>query len=212
MDLRQEIIDTCLWLKNNGYLQGTWGNISARCEDGSILITPSKVDYELMKPEDLVTMNIDGSVLSGTRLPTSERDVHLGILRNRLDIGAIVHTHSLYAMAASTLNEGIPPITEEMCQILAGGIPLSRVFVPSSKHKELGEVAAASIGTANALLMRNHGPVCCGRNLKEACTCCQVVEKSAQIYLHVMGTQFNIIDDQWVKDGRHYYTQAYGKT
>jgi L-fuculose-phosphate aldolase len=213
VELRQEIIDTCLWLKNCGYVQGTWGNVSIRCEDGSILITPSKVEYEFLKPEDLVLMDQDGTIISGDRLPTSEREVHRCIFNKRLDVRAIIHSHSVYAMAASALKKGIPPITEEMCQLLAGGIPLSQTFVPSSKHKKLGEVAAASIGMANALLLRNHGSVCCGKNLEEARTCCQIVEKSAQIYLHLKnGGGFNIISDEWVKEGRSYYTNSYGKT
>jgi L-fuculose-phosphate aldolase len=213
VELRQEIINTCLWLRNCGYVQGTWGNVSIRCEDGSILITPSKVEYEFMKPEDLVLMNQDGMIISGTRLPTSEREVHRCIFNKRPDIGAIIHSHSVYAMAAATLKEGIPPITEEMCQLLAGGIPLSQAFVPSSKHKELGEVAADSIGKANALLLKNHGAVCCGKDLGEARTCCQIVEKSARIYLYLRsGGDFNIINDEWVKDARDYYTNSYGKT
>jgi L-fuculose-phosphate aldolase len=212
-DMRREIIETCLWLRSCGYVHGTWGNVSVRDEDGTILITPSKIEYALMTPEDIVVIDISGKLISGIHPPTSERDVHRCILNKRPDIGAIIHSHSVYAMAASSLDEGIPPVTEEMCQLLAGGIPLSRSFVPSSKHKELGEVAAVSIGNANALLMRNHGAVCCGRDIKEARICCQIVEKAAQIYLHLCRCRhFNVISDEWVKDGRDYYTNSYGKT
>jgi L-fuculose-phosphate aldolase len=211
--IRQDIIDTCSWLYTCGYVHGTWGNISVRLDDGSLLITPSKIDYDAMKCEDLVVMASDGTTVLGNHLPTSEREVHRCIMNIRPDISAIIHTHSTYAMAASALDQGIPPITEEMCQLLAGGIPLSEKFVPSSRHKELGEIAAKSIGQANALLMRNHGSVCCGKDLKEARLCCQIVEKSARIFLLLFNrAAFTTIGEEWVIDGRNYYTKSYGKT
>ena len=100
-----------------------------------------------------------------------------------------------------------------MCQLLGGGIPLSSRFVPSEKHVELGEVVTSSLGEANAVLIRNHGPICCGASLEEAKICCQVVEKSAKMYLHMGGVHtISVIADEWVKAGRRYYLEAYGKT
>lgn len=211
--LRQQVIDCCLWLVEKGFVFGTWGNISVRLDDGNILITPSKVKYQVMKPEDLVVLAPDGRVVSGDRLATSEREIHRGIMIRRPDVGAIIHTHSPYAMAAAAQEEDIPPISEEMCQLLGGPIPLSSRFVPSEKHAELGRVVTDSLGSANAVLIRNHGPVCCGADLEEAKICCQIVEKSAKIYLHLKGgCRINAIEDRWVKAGRTYFLEGYGKT
>lgn len=210
---RQHVIDTCLELLNKGLVISTWGNISMRLRDGNILITPSRVLYTEMNPEDLVVLAPDGSVVSGTRRSTSEREIHRGILNRRHDVHAVIHTHSPYAMACCAMEGGIPPISEEMAQLLGGGIPLSGRFVPSERHVELGEVVVDSLGGANAVLIRNHGPVCCGRSLDEALVCAQVVEKSAKIYMHLRAAgQYNVIEDQWVKAGRVYFTDAYGKT
>lgn len=162
-ELRQSIIDCCLWMVEKGLVIGTWGNISVRLEDGNILITPSRINYHEMKPEDMVVLAPDGTRVDGFRLPTSERELHRGIMNRRSDVQAIIHTHSPYAMAAAALADGIPPISEEMCQLLGGGIPLSTRFVPSERHVELGEVVTDSLGAGNAVLIRNHGPVCCGR-------------------------------------------------
>ena len=213
MDLRGEIIETCRWLSSIGYVFGTWGNISVRLDDGNILITPSRVPYDGMEPGDLVVLSPDGKTVSGNRLPTSERELHRGILNRRPDINAIIHTHSPYAMAASAIEGGIPAVTEEMCQMIGGAIPLSSRFVPSEKHEELGKVVSESIGNVNAVLIRNHGPVCCGPSLGEAKVCCRVVEKSAQIYLHIaQRKQINVIEDKWVKAGRRYFLDSYGKS
>lgn len=212
VETRQKVIDTCLWLVEKGLVFGTWGNISVRLDDGNILITPSKVPYETMKPEDMVVLAPDGTVVDGFRLATSERELHRGIMNARPDIHAIIHTHSTYAMAAAATGQGIPPISEEMCQLLGGEIPITSQFVASEKHLELGEEVTRSIGDKNAVLIRNHGPVCCGRTLDEARVCCQVVEKSAQMYLTIRGGNVCPVEEEWVKAGRNYYLYSYGKT
>lgn len=96
IELRQEVINTCLWLKSQGLVFSTWGNISVRLDDGNILITPSKVDYDIMTPEDLVVLAPDGTQVSGTRLSTSEREIHRRVMNKRSDVGAIIHMHSPY--------------------------------------------------------------------------------------------------------------------
>ncbi len=211
--LRIEVIETCKWLKAQGLVFATWGNISVRTPEGNVLITPSKVDYDEMRPDDLPLLAPDGSVLSGRRLSTSEREIHLGIMRKRPDVGAIIHTHSPYAMAACAREGGIPPFSEEICQLIGGAIPLSSRFVPSSRHEELGKVVTDSVTDANAVLIRNHGPVCFGRDLREARVCCQVVEKSARIYLHLLSSGgCTVVPDEFVRDGHDYFMNAYGKT
>ena len=212
-ELRQSIINCCMWMVEKGLVIGTWGNISLRLSDGNILITPSRINYHEMQPEDLVVLSPDGTIVDGFRLPTSERELHRGIMNRRPDVNAIIHTHSPSAMAAAAIEGGIPPISEEMCQLLGGGIPLSSRFVPSERHVELGQVVTDSLGDANAVLIRNHGPICCGSSLEEAKVCCQVVEKSAKMYLHIRScADIQVIEDQWVRAGRQYYQTSYGKS
>ena len=201
-----------LLMQNLGYVFGTWGNVSVRLDDDRILMTPSKLEYEKMIPEDLVVMTLEGEILSGSHLPTSERELHKKIMKIRPDIQAVIHTHSPYAMAASTLDKGIPPISEEMCQLIGGSIPISREFVPSEQHVKLGNIVADSLGMANAVLIRNHGSVCCGTSLVQARVCCQVVEKSAKMYLHLLGySKINLVPSELVEAGRKYYLHSYGK-
>lgn len=211
--VRRQVIETCLWLVEKGLVIGTWGNISVRLDDGNILITPSKISYEEMKPEDLMVIDPAGNIVKGVHLPTSERDIHRNILNKRKDIHAIIHTHSENAMACCAVPGGIPAISEEMAQVIGGGIPISENFVPSEKHGLLGEEVSRCVGDTNAILIRNHGPVCMGRDIEEAKICAQVVEKSAGMYLKIRTPgEINVIEDQWVKAGRRYYTQAYGRT
>lgn len=212
--LRQQIIDTCLTLRAQGYMFGTWGNVSVRLDDGNILITPSKLDYAVMKPEDLPVIAPDGRIVSGDRLPTSEREIHRGMLNARPDMTAVIHTHSPYAMACCALDYGIPVFSEEMCQLFGGPVRLSEEFVPSDAHVALGEMVCKSFGQDNVLLIRNHGPIVLGRSLEEAFVTCQVLEKTAQIYLNLLqsGKPIRILSDEIVARGRDYFLNGYGKT
>ena len=212
-EIRQEIIDTCLWLKKEGLVFSTWGNISVRLDDGNILITPSKVEYELLKPDDLVVLAPDGTQVSGTRLSTSEREIHRKVMIRRKDVGAIIHMHSPYAMAVAARGEGVPVISEEMCQLLGGGIPISSEFVPSDMHEKLGTIVSESVTDSNAILIQNHGPMCFGSTLKEARVCCQVVEKTCKMYLHLLAAgKIQTISEENVLRGRDYFLNSYGKS
>jgi len=209
-----EIIQTCRRLSERGYIFGTWGNISVRLNDGNILLTPSKVAYDEMTVADMVVLSPEGKQISGTRLATSERELHRGIMNKRPDVQAIIHTHSAYAMAAAAIEGGIPVLSEEMCQLIGGAIPLTGQFVPSENHLELGKEVSEAIGETNAVLIRNHGIVCCGTTLLEAEVCCQVAEKSAQMYLTLLGSnrQMNVLEEPYISMGRNYYTKKYGVT
>ncbi len=180
---RKQIIDTCLWLEKEQLVIGTWGNVSIRLSSGEILLTPSKVPYRELLPEDLVIVDINGQKLCGTRNPTSEMDVHRLIYAARKDIGSIIHCHPLYASAMCASGQGIPPILEEMTQLLGGEIPITAKYIRAGEHLALAEETARALGDKNAVLIANHAPVCCGRDIEEAKTCCLVTEKAARCYL-----------------------------
>jgi L-fuculose-phosphate aldolase len=211
LEIKEQIRKACLWLQERQLVIGTWGNVSVRRGDSAI-VTPSRVPYEVLAANDMVTIDMEGNVLDGSRTPTSERDVHRLIYRKRPDIGAIVHCHSDYACAASCLGAPIPPLIEEMSQLLGGGIPCTRRYVPAGRHRELGEEAAAAIGSATAVLLKNHGPVCCGKDLEEALLACLVVEKAAKIFLALRGGgRPRSIERRHVASERHRFLTTYGK-
>lgn len=211
LETRQAIIDACLWLEETGMVIGTWGNVSVRLPDDRIMLTPSKVDYKALKPEDMVIIDMDGHKLEGDRNPTSEMHVHRLIYVKRPDVGAVVHCHPVYASAMCAATHGIPPIFEELSQMIGGEIPLTKEYVNAGQHLRLGEVTAEALGDKNAVLIRNHAPVCCGRDLKEALTCAQVTEKAAKCYLALKGgIEMTIIPDDMVASERHRFLYSYG--
>ena len=181
LDLKRDLIQTCHQLVALGYLIGTYGNASARVP-GGLIITPSRVDYADLTPEDMVTVSDEGAILAGTRLPSSELEVHRQIYLRRPDINAVLHTHALHATALSCCHATIPVIVEEQSQVVGGEIHCTR-YIPAGRHEELGEETARALGTSNAVLIANHGVVNCGRSLDEALFVCIVVERIAQMRL-----------------------------
>jgi L-fuculose-phosphate aldolase len=179
--LKRDVIAACRRLVDLGYLIGTYGNASARVP-GGLVITPSRVDYADLAPEDMVTVADTGEMLAGTRLPSSELEVHRQIYLRRPDINAILHTHSLHATALSCAHQTIPVIVEEQAQVVGGEIGCTR-YVPAGQHEALGEETARALDQSNAVLLANHGVVNCGRSLDEALFTCVIVERIAQMFL-----------------------------
>ena len=208
---RNLIIETCLWLQEKELVIGTWGNVSLRLNNNLILVTPSRVEYEEMVPEDLVVVDMAGKKTSGVRTPTSEMHIHRLIYAARPDIQAIIHCHPCYASAMCATGQSIPPILEEMTQLIGGEIPITQKYIRAGEHLALAEETVHALGQQSAVLIANHAPVCCGRSLSEAKICCLVTEKAAKCYLSISGHHqvFKIPDDM-VRAEHHRYLFEYG--
>jgi len=210
LDLRNDIIAACRELERRGHVVGTYGNVSVRTELG-LLITPSRVDYKLLTPLDLVDVSMEGKRIGGSRLPSSELEVHWQIYLLRSDVGAVVHTHSLFATALSCRQETVPVIVEEQSQVIGDEIRCTR-YVPAGHHRELGEEIARALGSSNGVLVANHGTVSCGRTLAEAMFACEIVERIAQMRL-LAGASGAIvpIPEKYVRSERHRWLYKYGQ-
>lgn len=181
-ELREEIIQACIFLMDIGFCIGTWGNIAMRVQDG-LLVTPSRIDFRQMRIEDLVTVSWEGKKIGGDRLPTSESELHRLILLHRPDMGASVHSHSPYASAISAARRSIPVCLEDMSQIIGGEVMCAE-YAPAGRHRSLAEAAVSAMGDRSAaVLLANHGPIVCGRILAEALTAAQILEKAAMVFL-----------------------------
>jgi L-fuculose-phosphate aldolase len=204
-----EIISTCRAMERIGHFVGTWGNISVRVPEG-FLITPSRVSYDTITPDDFVTVALDGRVVSGHRLPSSETGVHRLVLLKKPDAGAIIHSHPPYASAVACLQRSIPVFVEDVAQIIGGEVKCTH-YVPAGQHQKIAEEVAATIGEENAVLLANHGVLVCGRTLSEASVACQILEKAAQMML-LAGSLGPVIPipEEYVRSERHRFLYKYG--
>src|SRR5215210_3730383 len=105
--MRQEVLETAKSLMAQGLVAGTEGNVSARMEDGNICITPSSLNYEVMTLDDLVTIDLDGNSVAGTRGPSSEKAVHLACYRAFDEVGSVIHSHPVSASVFAVARQPI---------------------------------------------------------------------------------------------------------
>ncbi len=207
--LKREMIDKCRLLEGMGYFIGTWGNISVRVPEGFV-VTPSRVEYAKIVPGDFVTVSLEGTVLAGHRLPSSEAEIHRAVLNKKAEVGAIIHSHSPSATAVSCLRQTIPVFVEDLAQIIGGAVRTTR-YVPAGQHKKIAEEVADTIGEENAVLLANHGVMCCGRNLDEALVASKILEKAAAMMLAAGGANKVIpIPEEYVRSERQRFLYKYG--
>jgi L-fuculose-phosphate aldolase len=166
--------------------------------------------YHDLTADDLVMVDLEGKVVQGRRKPSSEINLHKAIYRERRDIQGIVHTHSLYASAFAVTRKPLPPISEEMAQILGGEVKVAP-YAPAGTV-ELADAAVKALGDSAAVFLANHGLVGVGRTLGEAFLVCQIVEKGAQTYLlsQLMGKPY-LLTDEDVSSLRKNYLESYGQ-
>lgn len=176
--IRQEIIDTCRAMNGLSINQGTSGNVSARQGD-QVLITPSGMPYDSLTPADIVALDMDGTA-HGPRLPSSEWHFHLDLMRDRPDLGAVVHTHSPYATAFSCLRRDMPAFHYMIAA--CGGNSLRCAEYATFGTPELSENMTRAMDGRTACLLANHGVIAAGPDLAHALGLAVEVEALARQY------------------------------
>ena len=164
-----------------GLVEGTAGNISARQQDGTIVITPSSVDYALMELDDLVVIDAGGETLARKegRSPSSEKLLHLACYRAFDDVGSVIHSHPVHATMFAITHQDIPACIDEFA-IFVGGDVRCTEYAPSGSA-EVGEQAVKALEARGAAVIANHGLVAVGPHPKAALHITALVERSACI-------------------------------
>lgn len=176
---KQAVLDAAKRMLAEGLVEGTSGNISGRLDSGLVCCTPSSVPYDTMGLDDLVVVDLDGNVVEGHRSPTTEKDLHLSALRQYPELGAVIHTHAVYATMFALAHEPIPAVIEEVVVYVGGDVPCCDYRGTGSR--ELGEEVAAHLADRGAALLANHGLVTCGPSPERALHNAALVERTAKI-------------------------------
>lgn len=175
----EEVLAAAKTMLERGLVEGTSGNISGRLEGGLVCVTPSSVDYDTMTLDDLVVVDLEGEVVSGTRSPTTEKDLHLSVLRSYPELGSVIHTHAVYATMFALAHEPIPAVIEEVVVYVGGDVPCCAYKGTGSR--ELGDEVAAHLADRGAALLANHGLVTCASTPEKALHHAGLVERTAKI-------------------------------
>lgn len=212
MDLKARLIAAGKEMLEKKLTVETWGNLSLRDPDtGLVYLTPSAMPYHTITEDDVVVTDLSGTIVEGTRRPTVEKELHLGLYRVRPEINAIIHTHPVYSQVFAVLRRDIPPIIDEAAQVLGGTVRTAEYALPGSV--ELAEHTLKVMdGRVRACLLANHGAVCVGESMEQAFKVCAVLEMTAQIYQmalsigtpHVLSNE--LVDEMW-----EFANHRYGK-
>ena len=189
--LKEQVLKANLDLVKHGLVLFTWGNASAiDRESGLVVIKPSGVSYETMKPEDMVVVNLDGKVVEGSLNPSSDTPTHLVLYKAFPEVGGIVHTHSTFATAWAQAGRSIPNIGTTHADYFHDDIPCTRDMtkdeVFGEYEAETGNVIVEAFKGKNtadtpAVLVKNHGPFVWGADAANAVHNAVVLEEVAKM-------------------------------
>ncbi len=209
--LREELLQLHLELPKNNLVAWTSGNVSLRDPDsGMVVIKPSGIRYEHLRPEQMVIVNLEGDIIEGDLKPSSDTASHLYIYRHRPDVGGIVHTHSRYATAFAALGRPIPVYLTAQGDEFGGPIPCGGFALIGGE--EIGQVVVESIGSSPAVLLKNHGVFTVGKNGEAAVKAAVMVEDvAATVWLALQMGQPDEIAPELVAKLNDRYQNIYGQ-
>lgn len=189
--LKEKVFKANLDLVRHGLVIFTWGNVSAIDPDTRlVVIKPSGVSYDDMKPEDMVVVDLDGTIVEGDLNPSSDTPTHIALYRAWPEIGGVVHTHSTYATAWAQAGRGIPAIGTTHADYFHNEIPctedMSEQEVKGAYELETGNVIVRRFEGINpvhtpGVLVKNHGPFTWGKDCAEAVHNAVVLEQVAKM-------------------------------
>jgi len=194
--LREEVLEANLELVRRGLVLYTFGNASGIARDeGLVVIKPSGVPYETMKPEDLVVVDLEGKTVEGTLRPSSDLPTHLVLYKAFAGIGGVAHTHSQAATSWAQAQKEIPCFGTTHADYFHGPVPVTKSLTPAQIRDEYerntGIAIVRCIGKRDPLhvpgvLVAGHAPFCWGKSPAEAAHNAVVIEEIARMALQTI--------------------------
>lgn len=191
--LKEEVLSANLDLVKHGLVVLTWGNVSGiNRENNLIVIKPSGVDYDKLKVDDMVVVDMNGKVVESNKRPSSDTPTHIELYKAFPEVGGITHTHSNYATIFAQACKEIPCLGTTHADHFYGSIPVTRLLsefeVESAYEKNTGKVIIETFSEMDYLstpgvLVGGHAPFSWGRNADESVKNAFILERVAQMAL-----------------------------
>ncbi|MEN0087817.1 MAG: aldolase [Pseudomonadota bacterium] len=199
--LREQMCMLARSLFERGLTHGSTGNISARTEDGGLLVSPTGTSFGRLDPARLSRFDANGRHVDGDK-PTKEMPLHTAFYDTRSVTGAVVHLHSCHSVALSMMPDAdednfLPPLTPYAIMQL-GKVKLLPFFLPGDSA--MGDAVRGLAGKRSAVMLANHGPVVAGKNVEAACNAIEELEATAKLALMMRGTDINMLTEAQIGD------------
>ncbi len=184
-DLKKEVIETAKTIFEENLVKLTFGVVSARIPDTDhVVITPSGFSKARLNTKELIVLDLEANLVEGKLRPSVESKTQCYIHKLRPDVGAVIHTHSSVASGFASANAEIPCVSTEQAFVLGGAVPVvERYVMPGSENQSDLEIIERTFRSSRAVLLRNHGVLVIGADLREALNNAIVVEDAARIAL-----------------------------
>lgn len=222
-NLKKEVFEANMALPKYGLVTFTWGNVSGiDRESGLVVIKPSGVEYDSMKVEDMVVVDLDGKVVEGHYKPSSDTATHIELYKAFKDIGGIVHTHSRWATTFAQSGRGIPALGTTHADYFYGEIPCTRKMtkeeIEGAYEKETGSVIIECFNERNinpndvpGVVVYSHGPFTWGSNPQGAVHNSVVLEEVSFMAWHNLSMSGGIIPSMQQDLLDKHYLRKHGK-
>ena len=216
-ELKRQVYEANMLLPKYGLVTFTWGNVSAiDRERGLFVIKPSGVEYESMKPEDMVVMDLNGNRVEGKLRPSSDTPTHLELYKAFPEIGGIVHTHSSYATSWAQAGRSIPCYGTTHADYIYGEVPcvrcLTKEEIDEAYETNTGKLIVSEfkqrkkeIMAVPAVLCKNHGPFTWGKDAKDAVHNAVVLEEVAKMAYRTESINSKVEPAPQELQDKHYY-------
>ena len=208
------VLEAAQQMAQRGFVVGTAGNVSLRFHDADgrdlMAITPNNRYYDTLNPDDIGVVDLEGEHVEGELTASIETMMHLGIYKARRKVNAVIHCHPLFGSVFSVTGTAIPPILDDQITYLGGQITVAPYSIPGSQ--ELAANVVSALGPRNAVVLANHGTVAVGRDMREAFTNCEMLEKTARIYLMALSAgTINPVPAQAFEMEQAYFNYLFGE-
>ena len=175
---KQEVLNAALKLDRYGLIALSGGNVSWRMDSGEVLVTPSGMIYDDMVPEDILVVDLDGNIIEGARKASVDTEALLYIYKNMPQVNAVIHTHQPYATGLGLVMDELPCNLSTMANATEGPVAVAEYGDPGSLS--MGVEAVKAIGDRLAVVLKHHGVIAVGRDLRQALFSCVYLEEAAK--------------------------------
>lgn len=175
-EAKELVVQAGIRLVETGLIVRTWGNVSCRINEKQFAITPTGRDYLSLTPDDIVVVQTEDLSYSGSARPSSEKGIHAAVYKRRPDVHFVIHTHQKNASAVSAMGLG-------SIQLPDGQIICAAYGLPGTKKLRKGVINALALSTKNAIIMRNHGALCFGKDYEETFQAAADLERFCENYI-----------------------------